>query len=168
MLDRPQAFHDFAISWEEIHRHARTLAKNLLDRGPFAGIIAVARGGLVPAAIVARELGIRLVDTVCIASYVEDKQGEPRILKGVAGDGAGWLVIDDLTDTGVTARIVREMLPLAHYATIYAKPAGRPLVDSFVAEIGQDVWLLFPWDIAPQFAPPLHAQAKSDDEGEAA
>ena len=39
------------------------------------------------------------------------------------------------------------MLPRAHFATVYAKPAGRPMVDTFVTEVSQDTWILFPWDI---------------------
>ena len=65
-----------------------------------------------------------------------------------AGDGEGWLIVDDLVDTGSTARVVRERLPKALFATIYAKPAGRPLVDTFITEVSQDTWILFPWDLA--------------------
>ena len=38
------------------------------------------------------------------------------------------------------------MLPEAHFATVYAKPAGRPTVDSYITEVSQDTWILFPWD----------------------
>jgi xanthine phosphoribosyltransferase len=150
----------FPVTWDELHRHSRALAWRLLELGPWKGIIAVTRGGLVPAAIVARELDLRIVDTVCLASY-EDRAIADRehraveVLKRVSGDGAGWLIIDDLVDTGHTARAVREMLPKAHFATVYAKPAGRPLVDTFITEVSQDTWILFPWDIAHQFAPPI-------------
>jgi xanthine phosphoribosyltransferase len=147
----------FPVSWDELHRHARALAWRLLERGPWTGIVAITRGGLVPAAIVARELDIRLVDTVCIASYDDRLQGEVEVLKPVTGDGAGWLIVDDLVDTGRTAQVVRAMLPKAHFATVYAKPAGRPLVDTFITEVSQDTWILFPWDIEPQFAPPIAA-----------
>jgi adenine/guanine phosphoribosyltransferase-like PRPP-binding protein len=116
----------------------------------------VTRGGLVPAAIVARELDIRMVDTVCVRSYGEDRlPGGVEVLKRVAGDGENMLIVDDLVDTGVTARIVREMLPRAHFATIYAKPAGRPMVDTFVTEVSQDTWILFPWDVELQFVQPI-------------
>ncbi|MBV9521870.1 MAG: xanthine phosphoribosyltransferase [Alphaproteobacteria bacterium] len=150
----------FPVSWDELHRHSKALAWRLLELGPWQGIIAVTRGGLVPAAIVARELDIRLVDTLCIASYEDRAKGEVKIsdvevLKRIEGDGGGWLIIDDLVDTGHTARAVREMLPKAHFATVYAKPAGRPLVDTFVTEVSQDTWILFPWDIEPQFVPPI-------------
>ena len=115
------------------------------------------RGGLVPAAVVARELDIRLIDTLCITSYGEFKQGQLTILKSAAAadKGKGWLIIDDLVDTGSTAREVRKLLPDAHFATIYAKPAGRPLVDTFITEVSQDTWILFPWDIEPQFIQPI-------------
>lgn len=150
-----RSLREFPVSWEELHRHSKALAWRLVELGPWNGIIAVARGGLVPAAIVARELDLRLVDTVCVASYDHQTQGGVRVLKRIEGDGSGLLVIDDLVDTGHTARAVREMLPKAHFATVYAKPAGRPLVDTFVTEVSQDTWILFPWDIAPQFAPPI-------------
>ena len=139
---------NFPVSWDEIERDARALAWRLAGLGPFRGIIAVTRGGLVPAALVARELDIRLVDTLCIASY-DDAARQPgtlKVLKTVEGDGDGFLIIDDLVDTGETARLVRDLLPKAHFATVYAKPAGRPLVDTFVTEVSQDTWIVFPWE----------------------
>ena len=145
----------FPVSWDQFHRDCRALSWRLNDVGPFHAIVAITRGGLVPAAIVARELEIRLIDTVCLASYDDRLQGEMAVLKRVEGDGDGWLIIDDLVDTGRTAKLVREMLPKAHFATIYAKPAGRPLVDTFITEVSQDTWILFPWDIEPQFVQPI-------------
>ncbi len=146
----------YPISWGQLHRDSRALAWRLLDLHYFKGLIAITRGGLVPAAVIARELDIHLVETICISSYDwQDKKGEAEILKGVSGDGDGWLLIDDLVDTGRTARIVKEMVPKAHFATVYAKPAGRPLVDTFVTEVSQDTWILFPWDAESQFVQPI-------------
>jgi xanthine phosphoribosyltransferase len=154
-IAKPAFTKTFPVSWEELHRHSKALAWRLLEQGPWTGIVAVTRGGLVPAAIVARELEVRLVDTFCVASYDDRTKGQVKVLKSIAGDGTGLLIIDDLVDTGHTARVVRDMLPKAHFATVYAKPAGRPLVDTFVTEVSQDTWILFPWDIEPQFAPPI-------------
>ena len=145
----------FPVTWDELHRHSRALAWRLLELGPWRGIVAVTRGGLVPAAIVARELDVRLVDTVCIASYDERTQRDLDVLKPIGGDGEGYLIIDDLVDTGHTARVVRDMLPKAHFATVYAKPLGRPLVDTFVTEVSQDTWIDFPWDTGLAFQPPI-------------
>ncbi len=146
----------FPVSWDQLHRDARALAWRLVSNGPWVGIAAVTRGGLVPAAIIARELDVRLIDTICIRSYRKDKsQGQADILKEIPGDGEGWLIIDDLVDTGGTAKIVRSILPNAHFATVYAKPAGRPLVDTFITEVSQDTWILFPWDAGLQAVPPI-------------
>ena len=146
----------YPISWDQLHRDAKALAWRLLDKDFFKGIIAVTRGGLVPAAIIARELDIRLVDTVCVSSYDwKNQKGEVKLLKGIEGDGSGWLIIDDLVDTGRTGKLIRELLPKAHFACIYAKPAGRPLVDTFITEVSQDTWILFPWDTESQFVQPL-------------
>ncbi len=155
----------FPVSWDELHRDAKALAWRLASLGPFDGIVAVTRGGLVPAHIIARELDIRLIDTVCISSYDETEQRAPQILKKVGGDGSGWLVVDDLVDTGQTGRILRAMLPRAHFATVYAKPEGRPLVDTFVTEVSQDTWILFPWDMEPQYAKPIAAIAQAPEDG---
>ncbi|MDP6709081.1 MAG: xanthine phosphoribosyltransferase [Alphaproteobacteria bacterium] len=136
----------YPVSWDQLHRDSKALSWRLADEGPFQGIVAITRGGLVPAAIVARELDLRLIDTVCVRSYRDQARGAPEVLKEVRLETADWLIIDDLVDTGATARLVRDMLPNAHYATVYAKPDGRPLVDTYVTEVSQDTWILFPWD----------------------
>ena len=146
----------FPVTWGQLHRDSRALAWRLLDHDYYKGIIAITRGGLVPAAIVARELDIHLVDTICVSSYDwQDQRGEVEILKPLEMNGDGWLLIDDLVDTGKTAKTVREMLPQAHFATVYAKPQGRPLVDTFVTEVSQDTWILFPWDAEAQYVQPI-------------
>ena len=145
----------FPISWEQLHRDSKALAWRLVDMKPWKGIITITRGGLVPASIIARELEIRLVDTVCISSYDFKEMGESKILKSVNIDDKDWLLVDDLVDTGRTAGIVRDMLPNAHFATVYAKPAGRPLVDTFITEVSQDTWILFPWDTESRFVEPI-------------
>ncbi len=126
----------FPVSWDQFHRDSRALAWRLHDAGPFEAIVCITRGGLVPAAIVARELNVRMIETVCVVSYRDYKnQGE--------------------VDTGKTARVVRDLLPAAHFATVYAKPMGRPLVDTFITEVSQDTWIYFPWDTGLAFQPPI-------------
>ncbi len=155
----------FPVSWDQFHRDARALAWRLSSSGKFRALVAITRGGLVPAAVVARELGIRVIETVGVASYDYDKQGEVSVLKPVSsfiiGDdqGAGVLIVDDLVDTGKTAKVVREMLPKAHFAAVYAKPQGRPLVDTFVTEVSQDTWIYLPWDMELQFKAPITHKA---------
>lgn len=138
------------IAWELFHRDTRMLAHKLMDMGPFKGVIAITRGGLIPSSIIARELDLRIIDSISVISYDDRVQGEPTIAKDVnrelIGDGEGWLIIDDLVDSGVTARLVKGHLPQAHLATVYAKPNGEPSVDTYAVSVPQDMWLLFPWD----------------------
>ncbi|EHM00912.1 xanthine phosphoribosyltransferase [Acetobacteraceae bacterium AT-5844] len=147
----------YTVSWDQLHRDGKALAWRLIERGPWKGIVAITRGGLIPAAIVARELDCRLIESTSIVTYDEEVKGEPVVAKApvAAGDGEGWLVLDDLVDTGTTLKVVRKLLPKAHYATVYAKPAGKPLVDTFVTEVSQDTWILFPWDTEAQFVAPI-------------
>lgn len=153
----------FPVSWDQFHRDCRALAWRLNGAGPFEAIVSITRGGLVPSAIVARELGVRMIDTICIVSYGEFKQLETlEVLKDVApaisgADPRKTLVVDDLVDTGKTAQLVRQKLPGAHIATVYAKPKGRPQVDTFVTEVSQDTWIYFPWDLGYSFQPPIRS-----------
>lgn len=161
--DRYQQY--FTVSWDQLHRDVRELCEPLLHHH-FKGIVAIARGGLIPAGLIARELDIRLVDSLCVKSYDNMEQHDDvEVLKGVDHDGEGWLLVDDLVDTGKTAAAVRCMLPKAHFITIYAKPEGRALVDQYHTEVGQDCWIQFPWDTGFSYVEPLVERHRRADAG---
>ena len=158
-MSKAERYHKtFPVTWEQLHRDARVLAWRLLERGNFHKIVAVTRGGLIPAGIIARELNIRNIDTACIMLYNYQEEGDKETIIKKAGEEYNTpdtLVIDDLVDTGHTAQILHTLMPKAHFATLYAKPAGIPLVDSFVTELSQDTWVLFPWDSEVQYTKPI-------------
>ena len=165
MSDRLPHEKGFHVSWDQIHRDARALAWRLDGHGPddtgWRMVVAITRGGMAPAMIVARELDIRTVDTISVKSYNHQEQSQPKVIKepdmSVVGDGTGVLIIDDLVDTGKTLEVVRALMPKAHVATVYAKPKGRPMVDTFITEVSQDTWIFFPWDMALQYVEPYRA-----------
>ena len=148
----------YVVTWDMFQMHARKLSERLLPASQWRGIIAVSRGGLFPAAVLARELGIRHIETVCIASYHDhNNQGELQVLHAaqVPNGGEGFIVVDDLVDTGNTARAIRQMYPNAKFVTVFAKPAGAELVDDYVIDIPQNTWIEQPWDLGLTFVPPL-------------
>jgi len=155
----------FHVSWDQLHRDARALAWRLQGVAPEDGwraVVAITRGGMAPAMIIARELDIRVVDTISIKSYDHQTQGQAVVTKHpdpeLVGDGHGVLVIDDLVDTGRTLEVVRALLPHAHIATVYAKPKSRQLVQTYVTEVSQDTWIFFPWDLALQYVEPYRGR----------
>jgi xanthine phosphoribosyltransferase len=162
MTDRLPHEKGFHISWDQIHRDSRALAWRLDGKGPDDGawkaIVAITRGGMAPAMIIARELDVRTVDTISVKSYSHQEQSDAVVLKapdaGIIGDGTGILIIDDLVDTGKTLKVVRDLYPNAHFATVYAKPEGRNMVETFITEVSQDTWIFFPWDMALQYVEP--------------
>ena len=168
MTDRLPHEKGFHVSWDQIHRDARALAWRLDGKGPDNGawkaVVGITRGGLVPAMIVSRELDIRVVDTISVKSYhsgggAADQRSEAVVTKApqaeLMGDGTGILVVDDLVDSGKTLELVRALYPKAHFATVYAKPKGKPMVDSYITEVSQDTWIFFPWDMALQYVQPF-------------
>jgi xanthine phosphoribosyltransferase len=172
MNDRLPHEKGFHVSWDQIHRDARALAWRLDGNGPGEGgtwkaVVGITRGGLVPAMIVSRELDIRVVDTISVRSYhsgggAADQRAEAQVIKSpqaeLMGDGTGILIVDDLVDSGKTLELVRALYPRAHFATVYAKPSGKPMVDSYITEVSQDTWIFFPWDMALQYVQPFRGQ----------
>ena len=166
MTDRLPHEKGFHVSWDQIHRDSRALAWRLDGRGPGDGswraVVAITRGGMAPAMIVARELDIRTVDTISVKSYDHQDRTEAKVLKSpdteMMGDGTGILVVDDLVDTGKTLELVRKLYPKAHFATVYAKPAGEKQVDTFITGVSQDTWIFFPWDMALQYVEPYRGK----------
>ncbi|MBP9950264.1 MAG: xanthine phosphoribosyltransferase [Cypionkella sp.] len=163
MNDRLPHEKGFHVSWDQIHRDARALAWRLDGKGPGEGgswkaVVGITRGGLVPAMIVSRELDIRTVDTISVKSYNHQSQAAASVIKSpqteLMGDGTGILIVDDLVDSGKTLELVRNLYPRAHFATVYAKPSGKPMVDSYITEVSQDTWIFFPWDMALQYVQP--------------
>ncbi|HHF6557503.1 TPA: xanthine phosphoribosyltransferase [Haemophilus influenzae] len=148
----------YVVTWDMFQMHARKLSERLLPASQWKGIIAVSRGGLFPAAVLARELGLRHIETVCIASYHDhNNQGELQVLHAaqVPNGGEGFIVVDDLVDTGNTGRAIRQMYPNAKFVTVFAKPAGAELVDDYVIDIPQNTWIEQPWDLGLTFVPPF-------------
>lgn len=171
MADRLPHEKGFHVSWDQLHRDARALAWRMDGQGPEDGgwkaIVAITRGGMAPAMIIARELDIRVIDTISVKSYHSgggkaDQRREAKVLKSpdpeLVGDGTGILIIDDLVDSGKTLELVRQLYPKAHVATVYAKPQGRPMVDTFITEVSQDTWIFFPWDMALQYVEPYRGK----------
>ncbi len=166
MADRLPHEKGFHVSWDQIHRDSRALAWRLDGRGPNNGewkaVVAITRGGMAPAMIVSRELGIRTVDTISVKSYDYQNQTKAEVLKSpdkdMMGDGEGILIVDDLVDTGKTLELVRQLYPKAHFATVYAKPKGEPMVDTFITGVSQDTWIFFPWDMALQYVEPYRGK----------
>ena len=163
LLPHEKGFH---VSWDQIHRDARALAWRLDGKGPDDGawraVVGITRGGLVPAMIVSRELDIRVVDSISVTSYAHQDRRDAEITKfpqaDLMGDGSGILIVDDLVDSGKTLELVRELYPKAHFATVYAKPAGEPMVDTFITGVSQDTWIFFPWDMALQYVEPYRGK----------
>jgi xanthine phosphoribosyltransferase len=168
MTDRLPHEKGFHVSWDQIHRDSRALAWRLDKQGPgtdgaWRAVVAITRGGMAPAMIVSRELDIRTVDTISVKSYNWQDQTAPRVIKGPSAEimgeaGEGVLIVDDLVDTGKTLELVRSLFPRAHFATVYAKPEGRGMVDTFITEVSQDTWIFFPWDMALQYVEPYRGR----------
>ena len=171
MTDRLPHEKGFHVSWDQIHRDARALAWRLDGKGPDDGewraVVAITRGGMAPAMIVARELDIRTVDTISVKSYHSgggkaDQRRDAEVLKSpnaeMMGDGTGILVVDDLVDSGKTLELVRRLYPKAHFACVYAKPEGEKQADTYITSVSQDTWIFFPWDMALQYVEPFRGR----------
>ena len=134
------------IKFKEIVGRCRELAK-LLKKTGICQIVAVTRGGLVPAAILAQFLGVRKISCIALASY--DEQNQPGRLQCMSEPNLPidehTLFVDDLYDSGNTYSYLKERYPSAKVAVLYSKNPQAEL--DFPAEPKPaDAWLIFPWE----------------------
>ena len=138
------------ISWEEFHQDVKNLCKKIKDSGQkFNKIVAISRGGFIPAGIVAYELGIRNSAVINISTYVGSKHlklNEVDHPDSVGKVDEKTLMIDDISDSGQTFEVMRRTFPNGKYVTVYAKERGASQADIFERKFPEK-WLVFPWDI---------------------
>ncbi len=137
------------ISWNEFHSDVKNLAEKIKKAGNFNRIIAVSRGGLIPAGILSYELNIRHCDNINIQTYDDTQQrsAEDIVVDNQLKEADNkTLIIDDLSDSGQTFRILKKIFPQACRVSVYAKPNGKKDADIFARALPNQ-WIVFPWDI---------------------
>ncbi len=135
------------LTWDDVESHTKALSQQLKSKGSWDKLVCVTRGGLMPAALLSRYLDIKYVDTICLSSYDElDKQGQLEVIKEFRSNDSDILVIDDLVDTGKSFVTCKEFLPNAHLCCVYAKPKGKPFINTYQIDIPQTTWIVFPWE----------------------
>lgn len=142
------------ISWDKIAKDVALLAKLIHEEYPdllkdYPRILTVTRGGMIPAALLARHLKIKSIETIGLESYDDKiqketvsliKQAHPDFLKNA-------IIVDDLVDTGRTFDFLRAKTRDCLFAVLYTKPAGKPETDFAVEDFTQDCWIDFPWEV---------------------
>ncbi len=148
------------VTWNRLNEDCRALALALLEQNlintELKGFIALARGGLSVAQLLGNYLNIRRIESITVISYDLDnptvKLDESKLAGRPSpdiGDGTGWIVVDDLVDTGGSYRFVKQMLPNATFVALYAKPKGKPDAALTLTTFPQESWLDFPWEQKP-------------------
>ncbi|EWH09917.1 xanthine-guanine phosphoribosyltransferase [Catenovulum agarivorans DS-2] len=140
------------LDWQTFHKACKRLAQ-IIPLEKYDGLVAVTRGGLVPAAILSNDLDIRLIETIGVQSYQQQQQGDLQLVKPAylleseLIEPQRWLFVEDLVDSGCTIKFLKQFYPRADFACVYAKPQGAELVKYSVEQVAQDIWIDFPWEI---------------------
>lgn len=146
------------LTWEGFGDAGRELA-HVVAAGDYEPeiIIAVARGGLLPAGHLAYALGLKLADAVNVEFYtdVHETLPEPVLLAPMLDHesirGKRLLVVDDVADSGRTLALVVQLLrdqgAQVRSAVLYAKSAS--VVEPDYVWKRTDEWIVFPWSALP-------------------
>ena len=138
-----------AFDWHQIEKDAHALGRKLQTKKlPFTWIVAVSRGGLTPAHIVAHVLGCVHVDTLCIESYDANNNQDIAVIHKLPQEWVPanqMLIIDDIVDSGKTVDVIKRLLPRCHFACLYLK-REHALVDTFAKTCFNAGWLQMPWE----------------------
>lgn len=141
------------LTWQEFEEKTIELAE-VIKKDPahkgFKYILALTRGGLIPAYFIARELGLKKIKTLCLRSYGDTREQEE--IEHLPVDGfdekihnvEDWLVIDDICDTGKTLTFVEAKYPGIKSACVYKKH-HRDCTYS-AKQVPNELWLNFPWE----------------------
>jgi hypoxanthine phosphoribosyltransferase len=156
------------IDWDEVNRLCSLIADKIRDDGVNIGcILAVARGGIVPAMIIAKMLsvddidlirarqyqGMRMDEDVSIA-FITPLQDMQDKIDRCRREGRIMLVVDDIADTGLTIKTVTEALngkggksnDTIIAVTLYMKPRSVFKPDYYAELCRDDEWIVFPWE----------------------
>ncbi len=141
------------VSWDDLDGHVAELAVRVGRE--YDLILAVSRGGLIPAGMLAYRLGIRNLVTAAVALYDEDRTAatEPRFLQFPADlqlRGQRVLIVDEVWDSGRTIEAVVGRVRAAGgrptTAVLHYKP-GRSVVGIVpdYAAVATDAWVVYPY-----------------------
>ena len=136
------------ITWQEFHQHSKLLAEKIKQDIPSVNqIVAISRGGLIPAGILSYELGVRNCNLINISRYDDNTQrndADISISTTLSDLSSDTLIVDDLVDSGRTFDILKTLYPNAKKVCVYAKPKGVGSPDLY-AQALPDKWVVFPW-----------------------
>ena len=138
------------INWQDFHQDVKDLCAKIKEEGKeYNKLVAISRGGFIPAGIISYELDIRQSAVINIATYVGSKHlklDEVDCPDHVGLVDEKTLIIDDLADSGQTFKVMRREFPQGKYVTVYAKEKGKDEVDIYARDL-PDKWVVFPWDV---------------------
>ena len=134
------------LSYHDIHADCIELAKIIKKRYKPEKLILISRGGLIPGSIIANYLGIQDIDVIALKTYQNRKRSSDiKVFKRIKSLKK-LVVIDDLVDSGETAKIVKEMMPNSKFVVLYAKTSGKKQADLHLYDFKDKDWLVFPWE----------------------
>lgn len=148
----------YMILWDHIIDDSRLLAESIQKTGKtYKGIVTVARGGLGVVAVISRILKVKLIDVMCLQSYTDSHEQEHlTVIKeatlAMADGGEGWLVVDDLLDSGCTYHYIKRALPKADFVCLYNKNSEFAANNDylFAKQMKADQWIVFPWEVVEE------------------
>jgi hypoxanthine phosphoribosyltransferase len=146
------------LGWLEFGDSSRSLARDVLESGFVPDfVIAIARGGLLPAGALAYAIGTKSCGSLNVEFYsdVDTTLPEPVILPPMLDNtaliGKNILLVDDVADSGRTLALVVDMLErvgvTVKTATLYFKPRSVITPDFYWKKT--DRWIVFPWSAHP-------------------
>ena len=136
------------LVWSNMHSDIRKLGVRLADKH-YTGIIAVSRGGLIPATILSHQWGVPIVGVIDVKSYNDENMtpSEARVEFSSHIENSkdnNWVIVDDLYDTGQTSRFLERIFH--HYEQVFICSKNINCPHQYQRLLPPFEWLIFPWE----------------------
>lgn len=142
-------------NWQQVFDDTYYLFEKIRDSGFMPDlIVGIARGGWIPARLIADFLHLKQTANMKVEAYqmIGDEEVEAKITQSISTNirGKKVLVVDDVTDSGATLSSVldglNEMEPVTiKTAMLYYKPRSEVIPDYYVHETS--AWVVFAWSL---------------------
>ena len=132
------------VGWKEMHMLCILLATRISERN-YKKIVGISRGGLVPGVILSQALDVPF-EPLQWQTRDGNKKDTLSVALKATGNPEDILFVDDICDSGLTIKEIRNIFPESQWAVLYSKKGNMGIDFTGERLYNNKQWIVFPWE----------------------